>query len=114
MLHEGSNLQIKLYKDKNLLHGSRGKNWNTEAEQKQVVTPKDMYKLVLKSGEPVNSTLAKWGEYDLNASLIQREAELAEKLTAQKGVVSMGDFKDKEDTPTVLGKTVGKTEEDLF
>lgn len=114
MLHEGSNLQIKLYKDKSILKGSRGDTWRTEAEQKQVVTPKDMYKLVLKSGEPVSSTLAKWGEYDLNASLIQREAELNEKLTAQKMRVSMGDFKDKGETPPVSQRETVRKEEDLF
>lgn len=111
MLHENSNLNIKLFKDKNLLSGSRGDSWNSEAEQKQVVTPKDMFKLVLKSGEPVSSTLSQWGEYNLNASLIEREAELAEKLTAQKGVVSMGDFKDERENAHSFSKTVGKTED---
>lgn len=114
MLHEGSNLTIKLYKDKTQLHGSRGDTWGTEAEQKQVVTPKDMYKLVLKSGEPVTSTLSQWGEYNLTSSLIEREAEIERELTAQKMRVSMGDFKDKAENAHSFDKTVGKTEENLF
>lgn len=102
MLHETSNLDIKLHKDKSLLQGYRGSNWGTEAEQKQVVTPKDMFKLVLRSGQPANSNLSKYGEYDITASLIEIDETIRQKLTAQKEVVSMGDFKDKGGTPTVL------------
>lgn len=91
------------------------KNWNTHAEQKRVIAPKEIYKAVMRNGLNYIPSNAQWGEGGLLYEELSESANRLrrEELTAQmnKNVVSMGDIKDKENTPTVSqGETVSKEE----
>lgn len=91
-------------------------NWNTQAEQKRVIAPKEVYKAVMRNGLNYIPSNAQWGEGGLLYEELSESANRLrrEELTAQmnKSVVSMGDIKDKRVTPPVSqGETVSKEEE---
>lgn len=91
-------------------------NWNTYAEQKRIIAPKEVYKAVLRSGTNYIPSNAQYGEGGLLYEELSDSANRLrrEELTAQinKEVVSMGDIKVKSNTPTVSQReTVSKEEE---
>lgn len=87
-------------------------NWNTQAEQKRVIAPKEVYKAVMRNGLNYIPSNAQWGEGGILYEELSESANRLrkEELTAQMNkVVSMGDIKDKSNSPTVSqGETVGK------
>lgn len=92
------------------------RNWNTQAEQKRVIAPKEVYKAVMRNGINFMPSNAQYGDGGLLYEEISESANRLrrEELTAQmnKEVVSMGDIKDKSNTPTVSQReTVSKEEE---
>lgn len=92
-------------------------NWNTNAEQKRVIAPKEIYKAVMRNGLDYIPTNAQYGEGGLMYEELSESANRLrrEELTAQMNkemVVSMGDIKDKRTSPTVSpGETVDKEEQ---
>lgn len=108
----------KNHRDIKLIHnieldGAKG-NWNTQAEQKRVIAPKEVYKAIMRNGLAYVPTNAQYGE---GGNIYEELSESAnrlrrEQLTAQiNDVVSMGDIKDKRATPTVsTEETVSKEE----
>lgn len=106
------------HKDIKLIHNieldkAKGK-WNTYAEQKRIIAPKEIYKAVMRNGLDYLPTNAQYGEGGLLYEELSESANRLrkEQLTVQmKNEVSMGDIKDKGDTPTVSkGETVSKEE----
>lgn len=107
------------HKDIKLIHNieldkAKGR-WNTYAEQKRIIAPKEIYKAVMRNGLDYLPTNAQYGEGGLLYEELTESTERLrkEQLTAQmERVVSMGDIKDKSNTPPVSqGETVGKEEQ---
>lgn len=112
MLSEGTNRNIKVVKG-NVSRNAK-ETWHTRAEEKQLLTSIDMFKVVNRSGLPLYGNSEFSENYPINtmASLGEMEEELSV-LTEQKRAVSMGYDKDKGATPTVSEpETVSKG--DLF
>lgn len=89
-------------------------NWNTYAEQKRIIAPKEVYKAVMKSGIDYIPSNAQYGDGGLLYEELSDSAKRLrrEQLTAQmEEVVSTGDIKDKGNTPAVSQReTVDKEE----
>lgn len=112
MLSKETNTDIKVLKGFTDRHAKE--TWHSHAEEKQLLSSLNMFKVVNRSGMPLYGNSEFSENYPINtmAGLGELEAEL-KILTEQKGAVSMGDDKDKGDTPPVSQReTVGK--EDLF
>lgn len=115
MLSVNSNRDIKVIKG--AVSRNAKESWHTKAEEKQLLSNLNMFKVVNRSGMPLYGNSEFSENYPINtmASLNELESELSV-LTEQqskKGAVSMGYDNDKGATPTVSApETVSKG--DLF
>lgn len=112
MLSVSTNRDIKVAKG-NVTRNAK-ETWHSRAEEKQLLSSIDMFRVVNRSGMPLYGNSEFSENYPINtmAGLGEMEAEL-KVLTEQKRAVSMGYNSDKGDTPTVSEpETVSKG--DLF
>lgn len=112
MLSAEMNREIKVAKG--TVTRNAKETWHTRAEEKQLLSSIDMFKVVNRSGMPLYGKSEFSENFPINtmASLQELENEL-NVLTEQKRAVSMGYENDKGATPTVsVSETVSKG--DLF
>lgn len=110
MLSISTNRDIKVAKG--TVTRNAKETWHTRAEEKQLLSSIDMFKVVNRSGMPLFGNSEFSEDYAVNtmAGLAEMEQEL-KLLTEQKRAVSMGYDYDKGATPTVsVPETVGKGE----
>lgn len=110
MLSAGTNREIKVIKG-NVTRNAK-ETWHTKAEEKQLLSSIDMFRVINRAGMPLYGNSEFSEDYPINtmAGLGELEKELRV-LTEQKRVVSMGYDNDKGATPTVSEpETVSKGE----
>lgn len=112
MLSEGTNRNIKVIKGK--ASRKAKETWHTRAEEKQLLSSIDMFRVVNRAGMPLYGKSEFSEEYPINtmAGLPELEKEL-KSLTEQKRAVSTGYDNDKGATPAV-SKTETVSKEELF
>lgn len=110
MLSKNSKLKISLTTKSEHFDNKVQKNWGTQAEQTATVNLRDRFLIMSRSGEPIQSLNSVYTD----KILVDPNAEIGDLIidsTAEGGVVSMGDIKDKRGTPPVSqGETVRKEE----
>lgn len=112
MLSKNTNTDIKVLKG--VSDRKTKETWHSQAEEKQLLSSLNMFKVVNRSGMPLYGNSEFSENYPINtmAELGELEAEL-KVLTEQKRAVSMGEYKDKGISPPVSQReTVSK--EELF
>lgn len=112
MLSISTNCDIKVAKG-NVTRNAK-ETWHSRAEEKQLLSSIDMFRVVNRSGMPLYGNSEFSENYPINtmAGLGELESEL-KVLTEQKTAVSMGYSYDKKEKPTVSEQeTVSKG--DLF
>lgn len=110
MLSAGTNREIKVIKG-NVTRNAK-ETWHSRAEEKQLLSSIDMFRVVNRAGLPLYGNSEFSEDYPINtmAGLGELEMEL-QVLTEQKRVVSTGYDNDKRATPAVSNsETVSKGE----